>query len=199
MLLPALKFLEEQLNTFLARQAGSVTPNQTHALITPLTDSDGKVVKEPARIYLTLSHLEEERLEGKKAIYRRTATGKFIQHEAPVRLNAYLLCSAQAKYLDALNDISLVALFFQKQHSFLATDYPSLNSNVATPWTSLEEISMQLCTLSYEQQSYIWSYMGAKYKPCLLYKMRVLIIFDEESDKEYPFISETEGKPPTII
>lgn len=189
MLRTALKFIESELNNFMVLRDGN-SYSSPPALLCSLVKRDGSVQSDPGNIYISLTHLEEERLENKKPVYRpNTLTGRLQVFQPPVHINAYVLFSAvQADYPTALRDLSLVATYFQHYNVFRADQYPNLNAGAADtiqkPWQHIEELTAQMYTVTYEQQSYIWSCMGAKYVPSLLYKFRLLVVFDQDTEKE---------------
>ena len=171
----------------LAREANSFSTQPV--LLTNLVERDGTVVNQPAHIYMTLTHLEEERLENKQAIYQHNRIGgQFQVFQPPIRLNAYVLFSAvNRSYPSALNTLSLISIFFQHYNVFKSNQYPNLNNrtdSIDRPWSRVEELTAQLFTITYEQQSYMWSCLGAKYSPSLLYKFRLLVVFDQETEHE---------------
>lgn len=189
MLRTALKFIESELNNFMVLRDGN-SYSSPPALLCGLVKRDGSVQSDPGNIYISLTHLEEERLENKKPIYRpNPLTGRLQVFQPPVHINAYVLFSAvQTDYPTALRDLSLVATYFQHYNVFRADQYPNLNAGAADPiqkpWQHIEELTAQMYTVTYEQQSYIWSCMGAKYVPSLLYKFRLLVVFDQDTEKE---------------
>lgn len=189
MLRTALKFIESELNTFMVLRDGNSYANPP-AVLSGLVKRDGSIQSDPGNIYISLTHLEEERLENKKPVYRTNNLTRHLQvFQPPVRLNAYVLFSAvQADYPTTLRDLSLVATYFQHYNVFRANQYPDLNAGssdpLQKPWQWIEELTVQMYTVTYEQQSYIWSCLGAKYVPSLLYKVRLLVVFDQDTEKE---------------
>jgi hypothetical protein len=188
MLRTALEFIESELNTFMiARDRDSYTSPIKPVLLTGLVKRDGSPQMEDRHIYISLTHLEEDRLENKRPVYvQNPANQKYQVLQPPVRLNAYVLFSAvKNDYPTALRDLSLVTLFFQRNTVFKSADYPNFNSNSRQKtWQHVEEISFQIYSLNYEQQSYLWSSLGSKYTPSLLFKMRVLTMLDLDTNDE---------------
>lgn len=189
MLRTALKFIESDLNRFMTTRDGGSYPNPP-AVLAGLVKRDGNIQNEVGNIYITLTHLEEERLENKQPVYRNnTLTGRMQVFQPPVHMNAYVMFSAvQSDYATALRDLSLVATYFQHYNVFRPDQYLNLNADASDPagkpWQTIQEMTAQMYTVTYEQQSYIWSCLGAKYVPSLLYKLRLLIVFDQDTEKE---------------
>lgn len=191
MIKTALQFIKSELEKFMRLRGGdSYSSVSDLVLLTGLVKRDGSLQTDPANIYMTLTHLEEERLENKQPVYQHARNGGRIQvFQPPVRLNAYVLFSGvNDDYPTALRDLSWVATFFQHYNAFRSAQYPNLNESVPYPQINptqlLSEITAQLYTITYEQQSYIYSSLGAKYTPSLLYKFRLLIVFDQETEQE---------------
>jgi hypothetical protein len=58
---------------------------------------------------------------------------------------------------------------------------------------------MEMFTLNFEQVNHLWSTLGGKYLPSVLYKLRVVGVEDEAIDAEGDFIKQvriTEGSMP---
>ena len=113
--------------------------------------------------------------EGKRAYYLPTDDNQFMRLQAPVELNLCVLFIAHSsEYTTALRDLSDVVSFFQANPVFDGQKYPTLNSSVLQPdrkpWQLIDRLSFSLHPLSFEQQNNLWSMLGAKYMPSVVYK-----------------------------
>ncbi len=163
-------FLKDQINNYLnLKTGGSDTLD-----ITPYTDSTGQVVSD--KLGLTLVNIEEERSIQQLPQLRPTAVGTVAKSNPRVRLNFHLLFSAnfENNYDEALKHIGFVITFFQAQNVFSPTTHPGLPPNV-------DKLIFELLTLSLEQQNNMWASLGAKYRPSVVYKMRMLLLEDNQS------------------
>ncbi|MEN0047023.1 MAG: DUF4255 domain-containing protein [Bacteroidota bacterium] len=93
-----------------------------------------------------------------------------VTHHPVIYLNTYLLFSANNTsgdrgYQVALNQISAVINFFQRQHIFTSSDM--------TLPADMDRVVFELCSLSFEQKNHLWGVLGGKYIPSVLYKARI--------------------------
>jgi hypothetical protein len=77
-----------------------------------------------------------------------------------------------SSYTDSLKFLNYVIQFFQSHNSFKSFDYPELNNRI-------EQLNVDPFSLNFEQINHIWSTMGGKYLPSVMYKVRQLAIEDE--------------------
>jgi hypothetical protein len=106
---------------------------------------------------------------------------RVIYKNPPLYVNIYILIAANMReYADNLKMITLIMQFFQAQNYFTPLTYPGLDSRIA-------QINADLFTLNFEQINHIWSTLGGKYLPSVMYKIRQLVVEDENA-------VETEGK-----
>ncbi len=111
--------------------------------------------------------------------FRRTAYSggipQGVERQPDIFLNIYVLFGANKhNYSTALNRISQVLSFFQRQYVFTATDIPVLSVH------HLDRVIFDLYSTSFEQLNQLWSIMGGKYMPSVVYKMRLAVIQDTE-------------------
>jgi len=66
--------------------------------------------------------------------------------------------------------------FFQAQNYFTPLTHPALDGRI-------EQINVDLFTLNFEQINHIWSTLGGKYLPSVMYKVRQLAVEDENAEE----------------
>ncbi len=161
-------FLKDQINNYLNLKTGESDTLD----ITPLTDNTGQVISD--KLGLTLVNIEEERSIQQIPQLRPTSVGTVAKSNPKVRLNFHLLFSANfdTNYDEALKHIGYVITFFQAQNVFSPVTHPGLP-------TTVEKLVFELLTLSLEQQNNMWAALGAKYRPSIVYKMRMLLLEDD--------------------
>jgi len=127
------------------------------------------------KVVLSLVNIEEDRISREIDFNRKTEEGKIEKLVSPVKLNLYLLFSANypTDYNEALKMLSYVIGFFQKRNRFSNTNTPGLKPEFQT-------INIEIVSLNFEQQNHLWGAMGAKYIPSVLYKLRLIEITDDE-------------------
>ncbi len=148
-------------------------------------------------IVLTLVNLQEEStLKNVKAV-KPNGIGGLDYVNPPVPLNLYLLISVNVdSYTDALMYLSAVIRFFQIQNTFTIDSAPAFN----TPITGEEpedlsqlRLSLDLYTLTFEQINHLWGSLGGRQLPFVLYKVRLVQVYDRRISKEGPPIEQIEA------
>lgn len=82
-------------------------------------------------------------------------------------------------YNTGLEFISGAIRFFQSKNVFTRQNTPDLDP-------AIEKLIAELYTLSFEQQNYLWSSLGAKYIPSVMYKVRMIVIQEAQKQEEQP-------------
>ena len=116
------------------------------------------------KLCVFLQHLEEERLI-KNGSYQ-TNGGM----NPPMHFSLYLMFVANfpdPNYIESLRYISLVLEYFQGIRVFDRSNSPLLSLNV-------DKVSMEYVNLDIKELNNIWSLMGLKYMPSVLYKLKLL-------------------------
>jgi hypothetical protein len=197
MLRTALEFIAGELKTFIERKDPPMFQNETTVLLSSLMKTDGTFAitgnqgGEAFRVVMTLVNLEEDRIAESQKYFQKV-NDKIKYTEPPVNINAYVLFSAMAEnYLSDLRLLSYIISFFQSNPLFDEERFPHLNSKVEPekPWLKVGQLSANLCPLTLEQQNNLWSAIGAKYMPSVLYKIRTITFTDIEPKMEAPPIT----------
>ena len=170
-----LKFLAEEVNRFLSQKLGAITDprlilgNVAKAMDNDLSGSNSLTNK----AILSLVNLEEDRVSKQPENYVRTDTGLLYKNPR-VHLNLYVLFAInRTEYTDSLKWLAYIIQFFQYQNVFTPISHPSLDNKT-------EKLVVDLCTLNFEQINHLWSTLGGKYIPSVLYKVRQVTI-DEDA------------------
>jgi len=148
-----------------------------------------------SHITLMLAGLEEERREGKRPYFQPTDDKQFLRLQPPVEMDLLLLFVAHnSNYETALRDLSDVIGFFQAYPVFDEQKYPALNAAVLEPakkpWQLIERLSFSLYNLTFEQQNNLWAMLGSKYIPSIVYKVKMLTVFETKSREKTPAITD---------
>ena len=127
----------------------------------------------PSNVFLTLVNVEENRTTRSHDTVIRNGTS--ISYKNPeIYLNLYILFSSNLGYGEALKRMSLIIQFFQHQNVFTPVTHPELGE------TTAEKLMVELHSMSFEQLNHLWSILGGKYLPSVLYKVRQITI-DEKA------------------
>jgi len=180
MLFKSIDFLKEQLNLYLDSFPLNDPPNVQRpiAKLENIGGLDEAAIKDTDSILLTLVNISEETALKNIPHYVK-AYPNTIYNNPPVYLNLFVLFTACLKKYDhALVLLSRVIRFFQGKNTFN-------NKNSTTQVKDFDNfnIIMDLYSLSFEQTNYLWSTLGGKQHPFVLYKLR-LVELERESTEE---------------
>ena len=100
-----------------------------------------------------------------------------VQQQPEILLNIYVLFSAnKSNYSTALQRISQVIAFFQRRFVFTPDNTPIIGT------LNLDKVIFDLYSTRFEDLNQIWSVLGGKYIPSVVYKMRMAIIQDADEE-----------------
>jgi len=173
----AVTFLADELNSYL-RKRGALTGSQDIVLPFTLVTDKGEWVLPEGKIGLTLVNIEEERVLREQLPDRIYLEGSHVVLQPVLKLNLTVLFAARfaqdtAGYRSSLNFLSHVLTFFQANPSFSADNSPGLNGNI-------EKLNVELLSYTAEQLNQTWAYLGSKYLPSAIYRIRMILLQDTE-------------------
>ena len=166
-----LKFITDEVNKFLSLKLGVNTdPRLILGNISRAMDNDTTGINSLSnKAILSLVNVEEDRLARQPEHFVKTDTGVSYKNP-PIVLNLYILFAVnRSEYSDSLKWLAYIIQFFQYQQVFTPVSHPSLDSSV-------EKLIVDMYTLNFEQINHLWSTMGGKYIPSVLYKVRQINI-----------------------
>jgi hypothetical protein len=167
-----LDFLVAQLNEYIRIKTG----DSNKVRLAKLT-SGGQEISGTNTLICQVVNLEEERI-GKVQLPHAPAVGSSFPTRNPeIKLNIFMLISANPQdedgdYRTSLQLLSLAITFFQYRHYFSAENSPSIPSDV-------DSLVVELYPVSLENQSYLWGALGVKYRPSVVYKIRMVKILED--------------------
>jgi hypothetical protein len=86
-------------------------------------------------------------------------------------------------YKDSLILLGHIIQFFQFQNSFTPLTHPGLDPRI-------EKLMVEMYTMNFEQVNHLWSTLGGKYLPSVLYKVRQLTLDENATLGESGLIKE---------
>lgn len=162
----ALASVISELNAFL--NAKFALGEEERAILSNLVNLDGSVsVKDENRVVVSFISIEQERLATPKVTNITPIGGK-----EPIYLNVFVLFSMvfnESLNMEALKFLSAVISFFQSKNVFTPQNTPRLDNSV-------EKLTFEIFNQTFHEQSNMWSFLGAKYVPSILYKVRLIVI-----------------------
>lgn len=164
----ALKFVNKVLNQQLRNQFNLDTDPVVNNNI--VDSNGGTPLSNQNKIVLTLINLENET---NKAFYggNKTPQHNQVQQIQPAaRFNLDILISANFDvYDEALKFLSAVIAFFQS--------FPTLNKQLFPDMPqSMTQLQFEVENSPYSQTHNLWSALGAKYQPSVIYKVRHITV-----------------------
>jgi hypothetical protein len=79
--------------------------------------------------------------------------------------------------------LSYILQFFQYQNVFTPISHPALDSRI-------QKLIVDLYSLNFEQVNHLWSTLGGKYLPSVLYKVRQVTVDEDITTSEGGFIKQ---------
>ena len=166
----ALQFLKDEANTYFFTRTGS---NSVEIKMTKIVDEAGKYAFSEETIGVSILNIEEERIFKSQLPDYKYVNGQHVVLEPELKLNLYVLFAANFKlYDEALKYISLLITFFQSHPYFTPDVYPGLDSRIT-------KLIVEMQSLNYEQLNQIWTFIGGKQLPSIVYKVRLVVLQDE--------------------
>ena len=162
-----LTFFASELNTYFQARTGIAGDDVSPGLV---VGDNGKFAIKDDNIGVTVINIEEEATLKDQLPEVRYVQGQHTRVEPQIRLNLSILFCANYKLYDqALKYLSLVLTYFQSNRVFTPGQFPALNS-------SIERLIVELQTLNYDQLNQIWSFIGGKHLPSVVYRVRLVSI-----------------------
>lgn len=172
-------FLERQMDNFLRRRS-----NTTNSIIKIAGLNASLDDLDDCKLQLAIVNIEEELALSNRVNY--VANDNYIsKKKTPVYLNVYIIVSvvlADKAYKENLKWLSLAIQFFQRNTTFLA-------SEVSMP-SGVEKLNFESVNLSIDNMSRFWSAIGEKYRPSMIYKIRMIKIDDDSVDSVIPVLKQ---------
>ena len=166
----SLKFLSDEINQYLLQQPNLVIGDMSLVLGNASrifdTDTTNIEVSMANKAVMSLVNVEEDRMSRKTEMVTKNAGLGITYQQPPQLLNLYVLFVMNHKSQDAaLRWLGAIIRFFQHQPVFTPLTHPALNSGI-------EKLTVDMHTLNFEQSNQLWSMLGGKYLPSVLYKVR---------------------------
>jgi len=161
-----LPIIADELNDYLESKFDTA---EDPVLLSNILNQDGTIaIREENKIVVNLINVERD---GTNPL----GSGLLGGGEMPIHVNLYVLFSAYfTNYFESLKFLSGVIGFFQLNPSFLIDG---------------EDIKVELYNVDFREISNIWAGLGAKYLPCVMFKIRTLSMDDDRVNDEIPPVS----------
>lgn len=174
MIQKAINCISFELNQFMKHRFRSA---EDVVVASNLVSLDGSVdIPSENKIVITMINIEREYTAYHNGSSSQIHEGLRTMKQPPVSLNFHILISSYftgKNYTEALKFLSQVLYFFQGKSTFTSQNSPSLDP-------SISKLTMEIVNLDFKDLSSLWSMIGSRYLPSILYKIR-MITFDSDT------------------
>lgn len=180
----ALTLLQSELNGYIISIPGNNATDYVAPGNVALLEGDPPPTDLEEKVIIGMVNVEEESVFKNLPNFTKTANGAVRYQNAPVYLNLYLLFVSNFKdYSTSLAHLSEVIQFFQGKKSFNLKNAPAFQNGADLPDPDLADLQLilDLYTMTFEQINHLWGSLGGKQKPFVLYKARLVKIFDRRT------------------
>lgn len=179
MIYEALTCLVDEMNEYFRNR---LKLNEQRVILSSLINQDGTVaIQGENKIVVTLINVEKE---SAMSISQRGAAS-LPNAASSINLNLFVLFSThfnQGNYAESLRFLSFVIGYFTNKPFLNQSNTPLLDSRI-------DKLTFEIVNMNPDATSNLWSSLGAKYMPSIVYKIR-MITFDEAFVREFrPTIS----------
>lgn len=179
-----ISFIEEQLNAYLQNKMGF---KEERVISSNLVEQDGSIaIRNDNRVVISLVDLDQESTLKNSNRFEMAPDGSTRQILPAVHLNLLIMFSCffnSANYKEGLKYLSNIILFFQGRPVFTNNSHPQLNKY------GIEKISFEMYHPDYQARNNLWTILGLKYLPSVIYKVKVLTFRDKMLKEELPAIT----------
>lgn len=180
-----LLFLRKHLNAYLQTQSGGSLDESGEDKVVFLDGEqmDPVTFKLGAVSVLLINIQEDSTLRAPDLYSRVFPNGARQQVQPEIKMNLYVLFVARFKqYEDALRYLSLIIHYFQGHRVLTHQNAPELSDDI-------EQLIMELNTLTFAEQNEVWNALRTTYHPSVLYKVK-MVVFRDEDAVEAPAVEE---------
>ena len=179
-----ISFIEESLNAYLQDKMNF---REERVISSNLVEQDGSVaIRDDNRVVISLVDLDQEPALKNSGRMEIRTTGSTKSVLPPINLNLYIMFSCfftSDNYKEGLKYLSNIILFFQGRPLFTSQSYPQLNKY------DIEKLSFEMFHPDYQVRNNMWTILGIKYLPSIIYKVKVLSFRDRLVKEDLPAIS----------
>jgi len=179
----AVQHLASQLGQFLRRRHGLI---EDIVVASGLVQPDGSPVPQAQnKLVLVLANIEKDTMPRSASPASGEFDGRIALRAAPLHLNLHILLAANfgaGSYAEALKFLSSAISYFQRTAVFDHLSSPDLPKGI-------ERLVLDIENMRLQELSNLWSTLGAKHVPSILYKVRMVTIGGDDLSGLAPSIS----------
>jgi len=177
-----LLLVSEEINSFL--DPGNPQKPLMLGNISMFNDGDEFTASLKDKLILSLVNIEEDRIAKTPDNFIRQGD-RTIYRNPPLHFNITLIFSATHSYEKALPLLEGIIRFFQVKNVFDAGNTTGLDEEIS-------KVVFDLMSLNLEQIHQLWTSLGGKYIPSVLFKMKMMTIDEMAVKSDAPAITKIE-------
>jgi len=181
MLHDVMMHLKNQLNAFLEMQLNNNTKKRAPKQFVVFPDGSETnpiCFRMDAVSQLLINFEEETQLRSANRYQRHSMQQPPEAIQPPIRLNIHILFVANFKqYEQGLKSLSHILQYFQQYPFLTRENTPDLNAGI-------EQLVIELVTLSFAEQNSIWESLRSSYRPSVLYRVKMLVYQTEQASTQ---------------
>ncbi|CAM1367301.1 conserved hypothetical protein [Tenacibaculum sediminilitoris] len=173
MIFKSLHFTSNMLNQFLKNKFGL---SDNVVVTNKIVDQNGTVpIENQNKVIITLIHVNQETVKPYYNKNRQVNNGSYANKSLEERYNLYILISPNFEdYNEVLKFLNASIQFFQINTALDAHTSSNIPKGISRLEFEFEKGD------GYQQMHNLWSALGAKYQPSVIYKMKLISISSEE-------------------
>ena len=174
MIYNALEYVAQELDRYLMRKFQLV---EQKAILGSILNETGSVPEgNRDKVLITLVNMEQDN-NYQYIDFKKSSGPNNYQLNYPFNFNMdILVTSLFSDYKESLKFLSETIYFFQSKSLFSHENSPGLTPNI-------KQLSFEVIKLSYQEAHSLWTALGAKYMPSVLFKVRMLSFQSDEVQK----------------
>jgi hypothetical protein len=183
MLMSALQFTTAVLDQYIKNK---YQLDESKVILNNIIDSSGAIpLQNQNKIVVSLINIEQETLQPFYIRNQKLDNGNYGDLAPPQRFNLDLLVTSNFDdYAETLKFLNSVIQFFQTNVVLDGSRYGNIP-------IGLNKLEFEIEKLNYNQMHSLWTAMGAKYQPSVVYKTRLLTIQSNDIDGFTSAINQT--------
>lgn len=182
----ALQFTCEALGQFLKNR---LALDENKVILNNLIEGNGSLpLANQNNIIISLINVEKETSRPYYTRAQKLANESFADTNLSERYNLIILVSSNFdNYTETLKFLDETLLFFQVNNFIDTSTYSNMPDGIP-------KLEFEIEKITYHQMHSLWTAMGAKYQPSVIYKMRLVSIQANEPDRFIPAVTKTTAK-----
>lgn len=180
MISETLSTLVELINTYIS--PSSTDAPLVLANVARVNDGDDFSQGMQDKLILSIVNIEEDRVAKSPEHYVKAHN--VVRYKNPaMHLNLTLLFAATHEYPNAIPLLERIIRFFQAKYVFTPANTPELAA-IQTDTHNIEKVIFDWVNLNLEQVHQLWTTLGGHYMPSVVYKMRMITIDENTTQRE---------------